>query len=195
MKPTLFNALRADYDRQAGRSLAMPIAGALVWTIAAVAATQLDQPTATQVLLSATGAIFPIALVLARVLKEKLVNNPSPFGRLMGLCIIMVNLLWALHSTLIFKDASLVPLRLGIGLGLHWIVFSWIIDHPVGIIHAVLRTILVTALWWLFPTQPVVAVAVSVVIAYAYSIFALATRRLNQEPMVAGSQLDPGPAG
>ena len=124
MKPTLFNALRADFDRHAGRSLAMPIAGAIVWIIAAVAATRLDRPAAIQVLLSATGAIFPIALVIARLLKEELVNNPNPFGRLMGLCIIMVNLLWALHSTLIFKDASLVPLSLGIGLGLHWIVFS-----------------------------------------------------------------------
>ena len=194
MKPTLFNTLRADYDRYAGRSLAMPIAGAIVWTIGAVAATQLDQPTAIQVLLSATGAIFPVALVLARVLKEKLVNNPSPFSRLMGLCILMVNLLWALHSTLIFKDASLVPLSLGIGLGLHWIVFSWIVDHPVGIIHAVLRTILVTGLWWLFPAQPVVSVAVGVIIAYAYSIYALATRRLNQAEVVGASQLELVPA-
>jgi hypothetical protein len=181
MKISVLSALRADFDQQAGRSLAMPIAGAIVWTVAAVAATQLSPRLATLVLLFGTGAIFPIALAVSSVLKEKLVTNTSPFGKLMGLCIVMVNLLWALHLTLMFKDASFVPLSLGIGLGLHWIVFSWIVDHPLGIIHAVLRTVLVTALWWLFPASPVVAVAVGVVIAYAYSIYALATRRLNQE--------------
>ena len=54
-----------------------------------------------------------------------------------------------------------------------------------GIIHAWLRTILVTALWWLFPASPVLAVAVGVVVAYAYSIYAMGTRRLNQERVAA----------
>jgi hypothetical protein len=52
------------------------------------------------------------------------VTNTNPFGRLMGPCIVMVNLLWALHAMLMLKDASYVLLSLGIGLGLHWIVCS-----------------------------------------------------------------------
>ena len=51
-----------------------------------------------------------------------------------------------------------------------------------------------TGLWWLFPAHPVVAVAVGVVIAYGYSIYALATRRLNQEVVVAARKFDPVPA-
>jgi hypothetical protein len=173
--------LRADFDRQAGRSLSLPIAGAIIWAIAGVAALLLPARSAMFVLLFGSGAIFPIGLLLARFLDEKLMTNTSPLGRLMGLCVLMVNLLWAVHISLLLNDAHYFPLSLGIGLGLHWIVFSWIVDNPLGIVHACLRTVLVTGLWWLFPANPITAVAAGVVIAYAYSIYALWVRSPNSE--------------
>ncbi len=157
----------------------MPIAGAIVWTIAGVAALVLPSNTATFVLLFSTGAIFPLGLLLARALSEKLVDNSNPLARLMGLAVLMVNLLWALHLTLFSQDMALLPLSLGIGLGIHWVVFSWIIGNPLGTIHAIGRTALTTALWWLLPGQPQAAVAAGVVIAYLYSIVALGRRKLN----------------
>lgn len=179
------DVLRADFDRQAGRSLSLPIAGAIVWTIAGIAALLLPERPATFVLLFGSGAIFPIGLAVARVLNEKLLSNTNPLSRLMGLCVLMVNLLWALHITLLVNDAAYFPLSLGIGLGLHWIVFSWIVDHPLGIVHAIMRTALVTGLWWLLPSNHITAVAVGVVIAYLYSIYTLSTRRLNWEAAMA----------
>ena len=107
-------------------------------------------------------------------------TNTNPLARLMGLCVLMVNLLWAVHIPLFLLDAAYLPLSLGVGLGLHWIVFSWIIHHPLGIVHACLRTVVVVALWWFFPMNPVGAVALGVVIAYAYAIYTLSTRQLNQ---------------
>lgn len=82
----------------------------------------------------------------------------------------MVNLLWALHLSLLLRDFELFPLSLGIGLGLHWIISSWIKGHSVGLVHAVLRTTMVTALWWLIPDNRITAAAVGVVVAYLYSI-------------------------
>lgn len=139
-------ALRADFDRQAGRSLALPVAGALIWTVAGVAGLTLPTRTATFVLLFASGAIFPVGLLIARQLGEKLIDNTNPLARLMGLAVLMVNLLWALHLTLLAHDVALFPLSLGIGLGIHWVVFSWIIGNPLGTIHAIARTALATAL-------------------------------------------------
>lgn len=130
-------------------------------------------------LLFSTGAIFPLGLLIARLLREKLIDNLNPLARLMGLAVLMVNLLWALHLTLITQDIALFPLSLSIGLGVHWVVFSWIIGNPLGTIHAIARTAMTTALWWLFPGQPQAAVAAGVVIAYLYSIVALGRRKLN----------------
>jgi hypothetical protein len=176
--------LRADFDAQAGRSLALPLAGALVWAVIGIAALFLPQRPATLLLLFGSGAIFPLGLALAALLRERLMNNTNPLATLMELCVLMVNLLWALHFTLLIRDPALLPLSLGIGLGLHWIVFGWIIGHPLGIVHTVLRTALATGLWWLFPAHPISAVAAAVVVAYLYAIGALATRRRNRAPAV-----------
>jgi hypothetical protein len=172
--------LRTEFEKEAGRSLALPIAGAIVWFIVGIAALFLPADIATYALLFGSGAIFPIGLVAARLLGENPMANNNPLSRLMGLCVLMVNLLWALHLTLLFSGGSFFPLSLGIGLGLHWVVFSWIIGHPVGTIHAVLRTVLATALWWLLPTNPITAVALGVVVAYGYSIYTLSRRTLKQ---------------
>lgn len=182
----LLAALRADYDRHAGRSLSLPIAGALVWAVVGLASLVLPERPATLALLFATGAIFPLGLAIARPLGERLMDNPNPMARLMAMCVLMVNLLWALHLSLLARDPAYVPLSLGIGLGLHWVVFSWIINHPLGTIHAVLRTALVTGLWWLFPAHPIPAVAAAVVVSYLYAIGALAARRPNAAPASAG---------
>ncbi len=171
--------LRADYDRQAGRSLALPLAGAIVWAVVGVAALFLTPRNSTFVLIIGTGAIFPIGLLIAVILRERLLNNTNPLAKLMGMCVLMVNLLWAVHITLFYIAPTLIPLTLGIGLGLHWIVFSWIIQHPMGTIHAITRTVLVTAAWWLFPENQMSAVAGAVVITYLYSIIALRSRTLN----------------
>ena len=59
-----------------------------------------------------------------------------------------------------------VPLSLGIALGLHWMVYSWIIGHLLGYQHAVTRTVGLVAVWFAFPPHIVTASAVVVVLAY-----------------------------
>ena len=171
--------LRADYDTQAGKSLALPLAGATVWAAAGIVSLFVSPRNATFVLILATGVIFPLGLLFARVLREKLLNNTNPLAKLMALCVLMVNLLWAVHLTLLYTAPDLIPLTLGIGLGLHWIVFSWIIQHPVGIIHAIARTLLATVAWWAFPDHRVGAVCTVVVLAYLYTVVTLRGRRPN----------------
>lgn len=175
--------LRADYDHQAGRSLALPIAGTLVWTAVGLAGLVIPDRQATIVLLFATGAIFPIAILLARRLGEQLLGNTNPLARLMALSTLMVNLLWPVHLSALALAPGFVPLTVGIGLGLHWVVFSWVIGHPVGIAHALVRTALVGSAWWMLPDTRVAAVAAAVVIAYIASIVTLA-RRVRSGPVV-----------
>jgi hypothetical protein len=172
------DALRLEFARHAGRSLALPLAGALVWAVVAVASLVLAPRIAAFVLLFGTGAIFPVGLAFAALLRERLLDNPSPLAGLMGRSVLMVNLLWAVHLSLFTHDPTYVPLTLGIGLGLHWIVFGWIADTGVGMLHAVVRTLLVTAAWWAFPDAPVAAVGFAVVAAYLVTIALLARRPL-----------------
>jgi hypothetical protein len=181
MMGTLFmqtlTQLRADFDERSKGSMSLPIAGMLVWCIVGVLGIFLPPKAAILALVFATGAIFPLGMGIARLRGEQLLENANPLARLMGVCVLMVNLLWAVHIPLLMRAPEFVPLSLGIGLGLHWMVYSWIIDHPLGYRHAILRTAGLVAVWFAFPAHPVTASAAVVVAAYAITIVEMRMRR------------------
>ena len=153
--------LRLDHARLAGRSLAMPIAGALVWAAAGIAGLVLETRPALFALLFCTGLAFPLALLLARPLGEDLLGARDPLSGLMGRAVLMVNLLWPVHLTVLAVAPEVLPLTLAIGLGLHWVVFGWVAGHGVGLVHALVRTAVVTAAWWTFPDARATAVSIA----------------------------------
>lgn len=181
MMGTLFmqtlTQLRADFDERSKGAMSLPIAGMLVWCIVGVLGIFLPPKAAILALVFATGAIFPLGMGIARLRGEQLLENANPLAKLMGVCVLMVNLLWAVHIPLLMRAPEFVPLSLGIGLGLHWMVYSWIIDHPLGYRHAILRTAGLVAVWFAFPAHPVTASAAVVVAAYAITIVEMRMRR------------------
>ncbi|MES2606013.1 MAG: hypothetical protein V4603_13830 [Pseudomonadota bacterium] len=170
---------RRDFEISSNRSVSMPMAGALVWFLVAMASTQFNERTGVLILLFCSGTMFPIAVLIAKFRGETLSSSTNPLAKLMGLCVLMVNLLWALHIPLFLYAPTFVPLSLGIGLGLHWVVYSWIVQHPVGILHAVLRTVLVLLAWYSFPEQRLLAIGLAVVFVYCISIWQTLTRPLG----------------
>lgn len=179
--------LRLEFEMLTKRSLSLPVAGMIVWLAVGIAGLIFAPAKAAMILLFGTGAIFPLAILIAKTRGENLFAAGNPLARLMGLCVLMVNLLWAVHLALFTKAPEFLPLTVGIGLGLHWIVYSWIVGHSAGIIHAVLRTLLVTAAWFAFPANRISAVAFAVVAAYSISILQMATRSISS-PALAVSE-------
>lgn len=170
------NDLRTDFDTRSKQALSMPMAGLIVWSAVAVLGAFLSLKAGVLALVFATGAIFPIATLIARFRGEQLMDNPNPLAKLMATCVVMVNLLWAVHIPLVIYAPQFVPLSLGVGLGLHWMVYSWIIGHPLGYQHAVLRTIGLLAVWFAFPAHLVSASALVIVAIYVVSLFQMHAR-------------------
>ena len=171
---------RMDFEASTNRSVSMPIAGAFVWLVIAILSTQLSEKMGVLILLFASGTIFPIALAISWVRGEVLVSSQNPLAKLMGYCVLMVNLLWAVHIPLFMYAPEFVPLSVGIGMGLHWIVYSWIVQHPVGLIHSLLRTLLIVGVWFLFPEQRLLTVSLVIVFVYSISIFQMLTRPIKK---------------
>ena len=166
---------RHEFELSSNRSMSMPIAGAIVWLLVALVSTQVSERTGVLILLFCSGLIFPLALFIARIRSERMMVK-NPLASLMLQCVVMVNLLWAVHIPLFIYAPRFVPLSLGIGLGLHWVVYSWIVQHPVGLIHAVVRTVLVLIAWFAFPNERLMAVGLAVVVAYSMSLVQMSTR-------------------
>ncbi len=170
---------RADFELSVNRSMSMPFAGLMVWSSVAVLSTQLDSDIAILVLLFMTGAIFPLALLIAKVREENLISSKNPLAKLMGMCVLMVNLLWVVHIPLYLYQPEFVPLSLGVSLGLHWVVYSWIVQHPVGLVHAGLRALACFIAWFLWPEARLFAISTVIVVMYLFSLFQLATRPVS----------------
>jgi hypothetical protein len=176
--------LRADFNERSRGSLSLPVAGLIVWSCIGVLGLVLPPASASLALVFATGAIFPLAMGVARLRGEQLIENTNPLARLMGTCVLMVNLLWALHIPLLMQAPQFVPLSLGVALGLHWMVYSWIIGHPLGYQHAILRTLGLVAVWFAVPGNRITASAAVVVAAYALTIVQMRAR-LASRPALA----------
>ena len=182
---------RRSFIRGGGRFLAFPIAGAIVWLAVGLASLVVSAPIALYILLFATGTIFPMALLIARITKQQVFPPQNPFGSLMGLAVLMVNLLWVLHVILVLRAPSLAPLSIALALGIHWIVFGWIIQSAIGLVHATARCILCTSSFLLFPQHSVCAVALPVVLCYAFTIIQL---RMHFRPENGEDNQSPEPA-
>jgi Family of unknown function (DUF7010) len=58
-----------------------------------------------------------------------------------------------------------------------WVPLSWMIQHWVGLFHGVARTVLIVAVWLLFPAQRFTLIPAVIVVVYLISIVALVNRR------------------
>ena len=170
--------LRVDFERTSNRSMSMPIAGAIAWSVVAILSVMLEFQFALVATFICTGMIFPVAIGIGKIRGEEVLSNKNPMAKLMGMCAFMVNLLWAVHIPLFLYAPQFVPLSLGISIGLHWIVYSWIIQHPLGIIHAVLRTILIVLAWFVFAEHRLTSISLVIVFVYLLTLYQMNNRAI-----------------
>ena len=84
--------------------------------------------------------------------------------------------MYAIAIPFFLMDDTSLPLRVGVLSGLTWLRMSWFVRHCVGIAHAVARTLLVTAAWFLWPSARFVAVPAVIVVLYVLVIGVLEAR-------------------
>lgn len=163
----------------ARRFLAMPLAGTIAWIVAGIAGALLPPVQATWALFIATGSIVYLGLVLSRFTGENFTSRTRPkntFDTLFLFTVGMSLLVYAIAIPFFMLDYTSLPLTVGILAGLMWMPLSWIIRHGVGLFHAITRTVLVTAAWFLFPTQRFTVIPAVIVAVYVVTIVILERR-------------------
>jgi hypothetical protein len=161
------------------RGLAMPLAGAVAWTIVGVAGAFLPPILKVWVLFGATGSIAYLGIFFSRFTGENLLDKQRPKNVFDGLFFRTVGsavLVFAIAIPFFRADYTSLPLSVGILSGLMWLPLSWIIEHWIGTFHTLTRTALVTASWYLFPSFRFIAVPAVIVAIYAVTIVVLEAR-------------------
>lgn len=170
-------------------TVSMPIAGAIFWTIAAIAGQVLKPVAFTYFILFGIGLVFPLGYVIDRARGRNFMaaGRANPLTVLFMRAITMVALLFPL---VIFAareagDPVIVVLGAAILSGIVWIPYGWAANDPVGLRHAVARSAAAYAVY-LFVGEEwrISAICAVVVLCYLYS---LARMKAPGSPPVLGS--------
>jgi hypothetical protein len=169
-----FEEMQRDFIARRKGVPSLPITGCINYSVAALASLFVPPGSANLTLFICFWAIPPVAALIGRIRSEQALGNPgNPLFRLAMLARFMVLATWGIHIPVWIYAPDLFPLTVGIAFGLHWVVFSWCIGHPLGLVHTGLRTILVLAAWFLFPANRMGAVSLAIAFCYFLSVWQL----------------------
>lgn len=162
--------------------LATPIAGLIAWFIVGLGGIFVSVTAQLWVLFIATGSIVYLGMFISKFTGEHFLDKTKPkntFNNLFFLTVGQAVLVYSIAIPFFLVDYSSLPLTVGILSGLMWLPLSWIIDHWVGIFHAIVRTITVLILWYLFPGHRFIVIPFAIVAIYMFTIVILLNRKLG----------------
>jgi len=163
-----FEDMQVDFIRTRPRVPSLPITGAIVYSAIALLSLIVAPAHRNLALFLGFWAIMPIGALIMKLRNER-TNPANPLFRLSALARVMVLSTWAIHIPVWIYAPALFPLTVGIAFALHWVVLTWCMGNPVGLIHLGMRIIFVLAAWHLCPGNRVGAVSIAVAAAYLIS--------------------------
>jgi hypothetical protein len=153
----------------------MPVAGLIFWAAAALVGSQVPPATFAMVVLIGTGMVFPLGYLIDRLRGRNFMaaGRANPLTIMFMRSITMVALMFPLVIVAAREagDPVLVVLGAAILSGIVWIPYGWAADDPVGLRHAIARSVLCYAAYLLAPA-PIrgSAICAVVVLSYLYSL-------------------------
>jgi hypothetical protein len=179
-----FQEMRLDFIMRRNGSMALPITGVLAYSTAAILSLVFEPRWHNLVLTLCFFSIMPIGALMMKIRGEELGSaEENPLFGLAAKARWMALSTWALHIMVWIYAPELFPVSLGICFALHWVVFSWMVDHPVGYFHLAMRILFSVTAWHLVPADRMGAVAAAIALAYAISVFQLS--RINWQARLA----------
>jgi hypothetical protein len=162
------------------RFLATPLAGLLVWSVLIVTGALLNPKAQVLAVYIGTGSIVYVAMFLSKLTGEQLkfesAKKRNFFDTLFLSAVAMCFLSYALAIPYFLENYRSLPFTVAVLAGLMWLPMSALIQHWVGVFHAVVRTVLCTVAWIMYPEHSFVLQPVIVVAMYVVSITVLELR-------------------
>lgn len=172
---------KAEFKRR--KLIAMPVAGTLAWLAVGVSSLYLSPEHTVWVLFIATGSIVYLGMVISKLTGENMTYRKKPknvFDNLFFLTIAQAIAVYSIALPFFMTDYTSLPLSVEILTGLMWFPLSWIIDHWIGVFHALSRILIIVALWYIFPEYRFTAIPFAIVLLYLFTIAVLMNRYRRQ---------------
>lgn len=153
----------------------MPIAGIVYWGIVAVAALCVTPVQLGYIVGFGSGMIFPLGILIdmMRGIKSLRANNKNPVTQMFLQSLVLVVLVWpvVIIGAFLAHNATVIVLGVAILMGIIWIPYGWAANDPVGLQHAIGRSVLSYACFLFVPAPyKATAIAAAVLLCYTYSL-------------------------
>lgn len=166
--------------------ITMPIAGAIVWLGIGVCGFIFESTfIRCMSIFAGTGMIFYVAVLLSKFTGEDLLGKTRSntlFDRIFLLSVFQAVAVYSIAIPFFMENRESLPLTVGILTGLMWLPFSGMLQHWVGIFHAVSRTATCLVIWYAFPDFRFTGLPLAIVVIYLATIMIL-HRRVAQLPI------------
>jgi hypothetical protein len=156
------------------------LAGLIIWALIGTTGIFFSDFIAVWAVFIGTGSIVYLGLFLSKFTGENFLDKSRPKNEFDTLFLYTAGqaiLVYSIAIPFFLIDYTSLPLTVGILTGLMWLPFSWIVKHWVGIFHALIRTILVLALWYLLPEYRFIAIPFGIVLIYILTLLILNHRK------------------
>ena len=180
MTPIIRTLEEQKEEFKRSKLLATPIAGLISWFVVGLGGLILSATWKVWILFIATGSILYLGMFISKFTGENFLDKTKPkntFDKLFFFTVAQALLVYSIAIPFFLVDYSSLPLTVGILTGLMWLPLTWIIDHWVGIFHAIARTFVVLILWYLLPQHRFVAIPFAIVLIYVITIVILMNRK------------------
>ena len=130
----------------------VPLAGAVYWAALGVAGYQLNLHNWILAAFFFSGAIFPLALLLAKIVGNPFMKDQTASGDVLLPTFVSMLLFWPIAFAAFGTAPQLVPLILAIGMSQHWPVIGWSYGKTgLYTAHSLVRAVGSLAIWALLP--------------------------------------------
>ena len=163
----------ASYVRLSG-GFPIPLAGMVYWAALGVLGYRLELGQWANIAFFGSGAIFPLALLFAQIFKNPFMKDRTAVSNVLLPAFISMLLFWAIIVAAVQEGQTLLPLILAIGMSFHWPVIGWSYGRTaIFSAHAIVRAVVVLAIWIAFPEQRLTWLPLSVAVVYALTVIVI----------------------
>lgn len=172
----------------------VPLAGAVYWAALGIAGSKLPPETWILVAFFASGAIFPLALLFAKIFGNDFMKDKTATGDVLLPAFISMLLFWPIAFAAYGMAPQLVPLILAIGMSQHWPVIGWSYGKT-GLYsaHAIVRAIGALLIWAWLPDERFTALPLFVAAVYVGTVIAILIEAKREGAKATATSQRPAP--
>lgn len=155
------------------RGIPLILAGILFWVIAGVSGAFLPQRIAVFVYLFGVGLVFPLGILISKIMKIDLFANENPLGALAGLIAGMQVLFAPIIIMLYFLEPDGIPFALGVLTGAHFLPYTWIYNSKAYLFLSISTVITASIVGTIFQNAAFVLTPFAIAVIYILTVVGL----------------------